>query len=795
MEKILFQEKAIDSLLWWVKRLWRNEGQQQNLTFKAPTGSGKTYMTGRLICELAHQPDWQQDVAFVWITFSDDLAMQSRDKFRDYFAPNIPGRLLTISDFDLGRLEKNDVMFLNWQKLVSRKAENRVNRRPDDERMLKEQGYYYEDVVEQTHADGREIILVIDESHKNVTTASMRDVIQPMDPKLIIRVSATPEREPSATDVNHFREGYVEINRQEVVDAGMIKAEVVCQTEEDLRKQSGQDLDESLVKMAMEKRAELKLQIDHFGLAVNPLVLIQLPNDDAVYGDNIVQTKEEIVTGLLLRNGVAQENIACWFDQKKKPEGIEDNNSNYEYLLFKVAAGTGWDCPRAQILVMFREVKSATFHTQTVGRILRVPVRGVSGCDIFRTGYHYTNYQRNEVNVPEQSNTNKPKLYLAENRKGEDFEIDVKLNTEYIPRIDYGDLGRADKFQACLVSEFNNFFCITDNDIFSQRRKRLEQKGMLLNPRITRDIIVNAKFEDIDQISTDILKLGDDANVELSRNDAEKTFGLICVQLLREQEDDNTKIKNVSRSWSILKSALRIWLKQVVPNLSDDQCYRIFIKDFECADGGLIRRAFFEMLKAYKPNLAKQKNSRKEQAEKQEVETFVVKKRYAYTDDYEALEMKRCLFRPFYIRKNYKGRKTEQEFAEFLDAQETVDWWMKNGDSGKDFLSIRYESSEDGETHLFYPDWIVHYYDGTIGIYDTKGGITASSQDTHDKANELQRRIKILNGWNRENIRYIGGIVCTRNGMWMLNKEPQYSYQSRSMDRKFNIELQSQVRV
>ena len=791
----MFQEKAIDSLLWWVKRLWRNEGQQQNLTFKAPTGSGKTYMTGRLICELAHQPDWQQDVAFVWITFSDDLAMQSRDKFRDYFAPNIPGRLLTISDFDLGRLEKNDVMFLNWQKLVSRKAENRVNRRPDDERMLKEQGYYYEDVVEQTHADGREIILVIDESHKNVTTASMRDVIQPMDPKLIIRVSATPEREPSATDVNHFREGYVEINRQEVVDAGMIKAEVVCQTEEDLRKQSGQDLDESLVKMAMEKRAELKLQIDHFGLAVNPLVLIQLPNDDAVYGDNIVQTKEEIVTGLLLRNGVAQENIACWFDQKKKPEGIEDNNSNYEYLLFKVAAGTGWDCPRAQILVMFREVKSATFHTQTVGRILRVPVRGVSGCDIFRTGYHYTNYQRNEVNVPEQSNTNKPKLYLAENRKGEDFEIDVKLNTEYIPRIDYGDLGRADKFQACLVSEFNNFFCITDNDIFSQRRKRLEQKGMLLNPRITRDIIVNAKFEDIDQISTDILKLGDDANVELSRNDAEKTFGLICVQLLREQEDDNTKIKNVSRSWSILKSALRIWLKQVVPNLSDDQCYRIFIKDFECADGGLIRRAFFEMLKAYKPNLAKQKNSRKEQAEKQEVETFVVKKRYAYTDDYEALEMKRCLFRPFYIRKNYKGRKTEQEFAEFLDAQETVDWWMKNGDSGKDFLSIRYESSEDGETHLFYPDWIVHYYDGTIGIYDTKGGITASSQDTHDKANELQRRIKILNGWNRENIRYIGGIVCTRNGMWMLNKEPQYSYQSRSMDRKFNIELQSQVRV
>lgn len=243
MEKIHFQEEAVSGLLSEFKCLWRNEGSLQNLTFKAPTGSGKTYMTERFICELAHQPDWQQDVAFVWITFSDDLAMQSRDKFRQYFAPNIPGRLLTISDFSLGRLGTNDVMFLNWQKLVSRKAEDRVNRRPKDERLLKEQGYYFEDVIEQTHAEGREIILIIDESHKNVTSASMRDVIEPMNPKIIVRVSATPEREPSYSDVSSGKEGFVEVKRQDVVDAGMIKAEVVCQTEEDLRKHQGEDLD------------------------------------------------------------------------------------------------------------------------------------------------------------------------------------------------------------------------------------------------------------------------------------------------------------------------------------------------------------------------------------------------------------------------------------------------------------------------------------------------------------------------------------------------------------------------
>lgn len=532
----------------------------------------------------------------------------------------------------------------------------------------------------------------------------------------------------------------------------------------------------------MEKRAELKTRLDHAGIAVNPLVLIQLPNDDGDYRDQGTHTKEEIVTSYLVRNGVRQENIARWFDQKKKPDGLEDNQSPYEYLLFKMAAGTGWDCPRAQVIVMFREIKSATFHTQTIGRILRVPVRGVAGSDIFRTGYLYTNYRRNEVSLPEATNENKPKLFLAENREGKDFEIDVKLNTEYISRVDYGDLGRADKFQACLVSEFDSFFGITQDDIFDHRMELFHQKGLDLTPHLTQEIIVNARFENIDQLSLAGLSEGKDASIELSRNDVEKTFSLLCVQLLREQEDDETKVSNVARSWSLLKSALRLWFKHALPGWSDDQCYRVFINDIERKDGGRFRQALIQTLKAYKPNLSNQLRQRKEQAEKQETRTFVVKRTYAYTDDYEPLEMKRCLFLPFYIRRDYNGRKIELAFAEYLDSQERVDWWMKNGDSGKDFFSIRYQSSEDGNTHLFYPDWIVRYKDGTIGIYDTKDGFTAASQDTIDKANALYQRIKILNGWNREYIRYEGGIVCQRNGVWMLNKQRLYSYHPKSTE-------------
>ena len=52
--------------------------------------------------------------------------------------------------------------------------------------------------------------------------------------------------------------------------------------------------------------------------------------------------------------------------------------------------------------------------------------------------------------------------------------------------------------------------------------------------------------------------------------------------------------------------------------------------------------------------------------------------------------MKRCLFKPFYLRQEYVGRSTEEKFAEYLDRQDCIVWWMKNGDTGKDWLSIRY---------------------------------------------------------------------------------------------------------
>jgi len=79
-----FQKKAIDDLNEAFLMLWKKQEKQLPIVFKSPTGSGKTLTIAHFIRGLNHLPQWNLEKAFIWITFSDDLAMQSRDKFKEY---------------------------------------------------------------------------------------------------------------------------------------------------------------------------------------------------------------------------------------------------------------------------------------------------------------------------------------------------------------------------------------------------------------------------------------------------------------------------------------------------------------------------------------------------------------------------------------------------------------------------------------------------------------------------------------------------------------------------------------
>ena len=897
---LAFQQNAVEELTAQFKAIWfANNDFKHEIVFKSPTGSGKTFMVSNFINGLHTQPDWNEDVAYVWITFSDDLAMQSKDKFFEYFHPNIGNQLLTVRDFNQGVLKRNDILFLNWQKLVSRRAADRVIRRPDDERLYKETGFYFEDVVERTHDEGRQIVMIIDESHKNVTDASMRDVINPLNPKIILKVSATPTSEPSISDIRHDRAGFVEVEREDVIAAGLIKEEIISQTEEDLNVFENIDHDYLLLDLAMEKRAELKAEWERVGRNVNPLVLIQLPDDDRRMQDLGVKKKEEIVTEYLLKKGVPANHIAKWFDNKKENiEYISDNDNPVEYMLFKYAAGTGWDCPRAHILVMYREVQSDTFRTQTLGRILRMAIPGadLSGHPALKTGYLYTNYRRNEVVNPKDSKENKPKTAIsklsAEYQKAEaleqfgtevtrtlfnmipeanpyeaakqvshvmstvvqkaqvtankiqeivaqerdyysrqakieeqkqllqqtveaevpsiftaeqhqearqavlqairqqiaqmtagvtgvrdqDLVIDPILKSDFQSRGDYGDVGRASDFQSSFIGSFNSYFGTSDNEILTlqEQQAMLRAKGVDPDARYERSVMANARFRNYDENINN--EYGRDVMVEVSNNDVEKLFSYRCYEILQEQTEDDTKLGNIARSWAPLKEALRQWFKVAIPGYSYISQYKLFLKDTDRKENSVFRRVITQALREYIPIRDEVMRKKMQRLAEQEAEVFTIKAQYAYTEDMKEFQPAALsIVKPFRLLENYAGRDNEVKFIQFLESNpQKIEWWFKNG-TGKDALGIRYTDHTTDKERIFYPDWIVKFRGKeALGIFDTKGGFTASESEVEDKAEALSAKILSLNANQQKRYLYCGGIVIQQEGLWLYNDNPTY---------------------
>lgn len=910
-----FQENAVlgeNGLVNTFKKLWGTGARNLGITFKSPTGSGKTFMVSNFVRELQNDPAFGGDVAFVWITFSDDLAMQSRDKFYDYFFPNIGRNLLTIADFSEGVLQRDDILFLNWQKLVAKDAKKRLLRRPDEKDLQKEQGFYFEDVAENTKREGREIVMIIDESHKNVTASAYRDVILPLSPRIILNVSATPEKEPSASDVKNLRAGFVEVLRKDVVEAGLVKEQVVSQTEEDLKTVEGEDLDFALLRLAKEKRESLARQWARLGQNINPLVLIQLPNDDSKVKSQGVETKEELVTRFLTEICKVPENkIARWFDNKKENlEHISDPDSPVDFMLFKYAAGTGWDCPRAHVIVMFREIESPTFKTQTLGRILRNPVPQVdlTAFPELSEGFLYTNYRKNEISDIPGTVENKPKTEVTDiaprllcgfatreaanqvvqemakampdlSGKGEpisevaqkieaalqetvkriapelfsvqdntvashqleydvfgeadmqttkvqktelvaasaarsvkailsehlgagvankatkivatavrdfaetlvrkqasSFIVDPLLKSDFISRADYGDIGKASRFQSSFVKSMNSYFGITEdayNNPFAQKGV-LEKFGIDMTQTLSAEVLANATFAETNDF-------GKNVEHEMSDNEVEKNFMNSCYNILDEQTEPDAKYGNVARSWGPFKEALRQWFDRYsMTSIDYIGRYKIFLKDLRKGSASVFRRAITQALKEYRPIRDAFVAERRKQ-EAQEALPFKVKTSYAYSSDYEDYKpSSKSVLQPFKLKSKYPGRDNETAFIAFLENSPSVEWWFKQNDDGKDFYALKYFNTTENRERLFYPDWIVKFKDGRVGIFDTKSGFTAVNPE--GRAEALSKKLRELNALAVKE-KFVGGLCVRENGLWYCNRGENYRYK----DEKGNL--------
>jgi len=517
------------------------------------------------------------------------------------------------------------------------------------------------------------------------------------------------------------------------------------------------------LELAFNKRLETQKEYKELGLETNPLVLVQLPNDDHARKETLDKSKLEIVKDFLIDKSVDGKDVAIWLsDKKENLEEIEENDSFVSFLIFKQAAATGWDCPRASILVMFREIKSPVFHTQTVGRILRMPEGLHYPKPNLNIGYLYTNYERNQIQLPDnKQGKNKPFIFESKRKDG---IKPIILQSTFMGRTDYNDLG--DSFQITFKDVADEYFNVKEKEFIENTKKKLIAKGLMLyGVKVPIKLIVDAEIEDYDNFVKQIKERGGDLIGDTSKNDIERMYNLLCFNIITKQEEENKKFVP-ERSWGKLKTALNVWFAEKIQE-KRSAYYTIIVNDVLKADS-ILRKVIAEALEKYRP-IRQEEVKKKESRARRTEELEIPRPSLFYTDDYEEIkELGKNSMTPFYIGKNYNGKKNESEFIKYVESK-NVDWWYN---SGSEHFSIPFYDEVERKEKLFYPDWIIKIKD-TIIILDTKQGLsgTVGSADTKRKAEALQKWIKEQNKTGKK---FKGGIISKVGEIWKINNNDEY---------------------
>jgi len=766
-----FQDRAIEELKECFYKLWQGGNTNISLTFKSPTGSGKTIMMAEFLRRISGEASFNPDKCFVWIS-KGELAQQSKQKLESYYSSGLPWtNCLDLNNLNNGKLKKNEIFFVNWEKVISKAKDNRKLRKSGESNIS------FDDFIENTRANNREIVLIVDESHLNLKTELAQEIISILNPRISIHVSATPKKIPNVESINDLSAGFISVKNKQVVDEGLIKSSIKIMPKEEIEVLdiNNKDLDELLLNLALEKQKEIQEEYANLGLKINPLILVQLPNDEEEKRDIEGQNKLEFSKRYLQKQGVDEDEIAVWLSSKK--ENLADviqNNSLVKVLIFKQAIATGWDCPRAHILVSFREMKNPTFHTQVLGRILRMPEAKHYDNNVLDNSYCYTNYSKREISdAKNEDGANQHKIHVSKLKNGIN---NIALPSVFLSRSDYNDLGSGINkdeisFESIFVKIANQYF---DTDMAFDIAK-LQEKGLDIDATTLKNtLIVDAQITVYDDFINK-LKQADKMDHSASYSDVKKCYDMLIYAELNNQEEAS-KFGNIARSYGKLKSALNVWLKQFIPN--NPPLYAVVCNDLLKGDKSVLKKLIEQALKTYKPIRAKEVLDKAKRV-KQDL-TFSLLPEYSFEAGFELSDSSKNALHPFYV--NHKGN--EDKFSHFLD-NSNIDWWYKNGDSGKDALGIEYVDYQD-MLRVFYPDFIIRK-DDKIFIFDTKSGFTA--REATEKAKALyaycqnNKGVNVFGTLSKTShstlqvgtLNLSGGIAqLAKNGVWKIHNGENY---------------------
>jgi len=431
-----------------------NNGDRR-VDFKAPTGSGKTLMATGVISKLINTNSDKKWIFIIATISSSDLPEQFERKINEYKGD------LEFNDFDVEYISSPS----NSQSARTPK-DMQVQIKPEANkvfifgkatfgrnRIITEQKII-DSFVQECKQQGYTICYIRDEAHIGASKLSNSDIatfegLMDEYADFILKMTATLNLRDTSTKKVELTER--DLNNPEKNDGKwLIKTTPVPLHNDNID-------DGDLLDGAVDKFKEIKDDYSKLDCIIKPAMLIQVDNEptdlDAkqVFNDTLEMIKDKLsAAGLswVKYFGSSDKEASNVDNDNFTLDKITRNNDTTDCIIFKIGPATGWDIPRACMLLQLRNVCSTNLNIQTVGRIKRNPYPGLEQNPVTDKYYLYSNNPRDpesDVSVYEynvKDNFTKEEFASIEIKKDKDLFDKTKVKSEVVKFLDtkYNDI-------------------------------------------------------------------------------------------------------------------------------------------------------------------------------------------------------------------------------------------------------------------------------------------------------------------------------------------------------------------
>ena len=371
------------------------KGKLQAVILSAPTGSGKTITLAQVIDLTFGGGDGipaRPQTTFLWLSDSPELNVQSGNKLLGAcdFLPYYKMVRIESDVFDDDYLQPGYLYFINTQLLGKDKI---LTKEPGDRRKFT----FWQTVANTIARASKDFVLIIDEAHRGATAndrnrttimqkfivGSESDGLPPVP--LVLGMSATPQRFTMLLGSTNRTQRPINISPEDVRSSGLLKDWIVVR-----HPKTAVAGDLTLLESATKSWKHFTRLWEEYCVQekekdiVRPILVVQIEDGS---GNSLTRTPLDDVVRVIERHSGPlgfNEIVHCLQEQtdiqaggriirKLEASRIQDSQ-DVKVVIFKTALSTGWDCPRAEVMMSFRRAQDQTSIAQLVGRMIRTPL-------------------------------------------------------------------------------------------------------------------------------------------------------------------------------------------------------------------------------------------------------------------------------------------------------------------------------------------------------------------------------------------------------------------------------------